>query len=154
MAQPYATFNFLDHSGEKSKLSVYLPDVTPANFDDMVSDLDGLKVAIAALSLCNLGAVAELVSESHTDVATIPTDPYAQRERRAIFSCIDSVTGRKFTIGVPAPDLDDMAISGTDAINMGNLEVAAYVTALGTFALSPEGNAFAVIKGRVTGVPS
>jgi len=152
MAQPYATFSFLDHSAEKSSLSVYLPDITPANFDDMVSDIDGLRLAIDGITLCSMGAVAELVSESHTDVATLPTDPYAQRERRAIFSCVDSVSGRHFSIGVPAPDLGDMAISGTDAINLANVEVAAYITALGTFALSPEGNAFAVIKGKVIGV--
>lgn len=152
MAQPYATFNFLDRSAERSKMSVYLPDVTGGNLAGTLAALQDLRTAIAALCLCSIGSTPELVSEVHTDVATIPASPYAQRERRAIFQCIDSVSGRRFEIGVPCPDMTDVAISGTDAINMSDVEVAAYVTVLLAKAVSPEGNAFQVIKGKVIGV--
>lgn len=152
MAQPYATFSFLDHSGERAKMSVYVPDVTGGNLDNTKAGLLDLRAAIAALCLCSIGTTPELVSEVHTDVATLPASPYAQRERRAIFYCIDSVSGRKFDIGVPCPDMTDMALPGTDAINMADTEVAAYVTVLLAKAVSPEGNAFQVIKGKVIGV--
>lgn len=152
MAQPYATFNFLDRSAERSKMSVYVPDVTPANLDGTKAALLDLRTAISALCLCSMGATPELVSEVHSDVATLPASPYAQRERRAIFDCIDSVSGRRFDIGVPCPDMTDMALPGTDAINLADTEVALYVAALLAKSVSPEGNAFQVIKGKIIGV--
>lgn len=151
MSQPYSTFQFLDHSGEVSSLMVHLPDVTNVNFDNTVLGMTDLRIAIEGLTLCTMGLQPEVVSEVHTDVATLPTDPYAQRERRAIFTCVDSVTGRKFKIGVPCPDLTDMGLPGTDAVNMSDVEVLAYLTALNLYAVSPEGNAFNVIKGVVEG---
>jgi len=152
MAQPYTTFHFLDRSGEESSLKLHLPDVTPANYAAMLTGVNtDLHEAITELTLCAVGATPEIVCEVHADSAAIPADPYAQRERRAIFSFIDSVTTRKFIIGVPAPDLGDMSIPGTDAINLDNIDVDAYLTALASYALSPEGNAFSVIRGRVEG---
>jgi len=151
MAQPYATYEFLDRSGERSKVKFSLPDVTNVNFSATVTILnEDLYDALVAVSLCTVG-LPELVSEVHTDVATLPSDPYAQRESRAMFECADAVTGRRFKIGVPCPDLGDMGIPGTDAVNLADVEVAAYITALGLWAVSPEDNAFSVIKGRVEG---
>lgn len=152
MAQPYATFKFLDHSGERSSMSVYLPDVTGGNLDGTKAALLDLRAAIADICLCAIGTTPELVSEVHTDVATLPASPYAQTERRAVFQCIDSVSGRRFEIGIPCPDMTDMALPGTDAINVADTEVAAYITVLLAKAVSPEGNAFQVIKGKVIGV--
>jgi len=151
VAQPYTTFQFLDRSGEKSSLKMYLPDVTNVNYDTTVATLTDIRLALQALTLCSMGSQPELVSEVHTDVATLPSDPYAQRESRAMFECADATTGRRFKIGVPCPDLGDMGIPGTDAVNLSDVEVAAYITALGLWSVSPEGNAYSVIKGQVQG---
>jgi len=85
-------------------------------------------------------------------VATLPTDPYAQRETRVIFDCVDNVTGRPFKIGIPCPDLSEFAAYGTDEVNLLNVDVLAYTTAVNTFANSPEGNACTVVRGKITGV--
>jgi len=151
LAQPYTTYQFLDRSGEKSSLKMYLPDVTNVNYATTVVALSDIRVALLALTLCSMGTQSELVCEVHSDVATLPSDPYAQRESRAMFSCADAVTGRQFKIGVPCPDLGDMGIPGTDAVNLSDVEVAAYVTALGLWSVSPEGNAYSVIRGQVQG---
>jgi len=151
MAAPYATYHFLDHSNEKSSLKFYLPDVTSANWLATLLSLGDMRNAIIALTLCSVGATAELVSEVHTDVATIPTSPYAQRETRAMFDCADAVTGRRFKIGVPTPDLTKMGLPRTDEINFLDSDVADYVNSLASNAISPEGNAFNVIRGRVEG---
>jgi len=151
MAAPYATYNFLDHSNEKSSLKFYLPDITSANYAATVATLGDMRIAIQGLTLCNIGATPELVSEVHTDVATIPTSPYAQRETRAMFDCADSVSGRRFKIGVPTPDLTKLGLPRTDEINFLDSDVADYVNSLASNAISPEGNAFSVIRGRVEG---
>jgi len=151
MAAPYTTFHFLDHSNEHSSLKMYLPDITSANYAATLASLGDMRNAIGALTLCTMGATPELVSEVHTDVATIPTSPYAQREQRAMFECADSQTGRRFKIGVPCPDLDDLGLPRTDEINFTNADVIDYLAALASHALSPEGNAFTVIRGRVEG---
>lgn len=149
--QPKIIMQALDRSGEKSSVGFYLADVTPANFDDAVGLMDDLESALEQISLCSWGG-GSLISEVYTDVGSLPASPYAQRERRALFTCVDTVTGRRFTVGVPCPDMTDMGIPGTDAVNLTDTEVSAYVTALETFAASPEGNPLTVVSGKVVGV--
>jgi len=150
--QPYVTFKTIDHSREPTGLTVQLPDITPTNFENykntLLPELETLLEGVSLLTFSNW----DFVSESHVDVGTLPASPWAQRESRAIFECVDVALGRNFVIGVPCPDLTDMAQAGSDAINLANADVALYISTLASAARSPFGNTMAVIAGRITGV--
>lgn len=151
--QPYMTMHTLDRSGEPSQVSLYTPVVSDANYTDTVALIGDFKTFLDAITLCQI-TQSDFVTAVFVDAATLPSNPYAQRERRAYFKCRDNVTGRAFTIGVACPDMNDMGIPGTDAIDFNNLEVSAYLAALAADAVSPEGNAFSVVSGYVSGVKS
>jgi len=147
MNQPHVKFLDRDYSNEPTSLTLYLPDVTPANYesirDTAVVNIQG---ALQGVSHLNWSSY-DLITEVHSDVGTLPSSPYAQRERRAIFTCIDNSTGALFDIGVPAPDMDDTAIPGTDVIPLSQVDVAAYVAAVELLTVSPDGNSVTVVKG-------
>lgn len=150
--QPYVKFLDQDYSGEPTNFTLYLPDIDATNFE-AYRDINIPALQAAIMEITHLEWTSwDFVSEVHSDVGTFPANPYAQREQRAIFKCIDTVNGREFTIGVACPDLDDMAIPGTDVINMTNVDVAAYKTAVELWSLSPDGNAFSIVSGKVEGV--
>lgn len=151
--QPYVNFVGSDYSGESCNLSLYFPPVTGANYAAMQTLVTNLLDALATITLCGWRGY-DFVPVVHTDIASLPASPYAQRERRAIFDCVDTVSGRPFVIGVPCPDMTDMAIAGTDAVNMTDTEVAAYRTVVMTYARSPEANNLNIVSGKVIGVRS
>lgn len=147
---PYYKMQSRDKSGEPTSFKVNLPDVTPANFDAVVgSDLTTFIGLVEDLSLSEWKDV-DLISEEYLETATLPTDPYAQREVKGKFTYV-ATGGRKGSVAVPAPDLDDMAQPGTDVINMADTEVAAYKSALETYAVSRDGAAITVIGGKIVG---
>jgi len=152
MNQPHIKFMDRDHSGEPTSVTIYVPDVTPGNFENWRDvGIDAIATALAGASHLTWQSY-DFVSEVHPDVGVLPSSPYAQRERRAIFKCIDNVTGAFFEIGVPAPDMDDTAIAGTDVIPLAQVDVAAYVAALELLSVSPDGNALTVVSGVNRGV--
>ena len=152
MPQPYVRLYDKDHSWEPTSVSFNTPDIDNLNFenyrDNVIADLAGFLQLVSYCQWANY----DFVTEVHTDVGTLPSSPYAQRERRAIIQCVDNSEGNYFDVGIPAPDMSDMAVPGTDVINLQDVEVAAYVTALETWAVSPAGNALTVVKGIVKGV--
>jgi hypothetical protein len=148
----YVRFMARDYSNEPTSFTLYLQDITPANFANVAGWVVNIEAAVEAITTVTSWGDFDVISEVYNDVATLPTSPYAQREQRAIFECVDSVTGRPFVIGVPCPDLGDMGVPGSDAINLSNVEVAAYIAVLQSDAVSPEGNAFVVVKGKIIGV--
>lgn len=152
MNQPHVKFMDRDYSGESASVTLYLEDVTPLTYEN-VRDviIDELKDALAGVSHLNWGSY-DFICEVHPDVGTLPSSPYAQRERRAIFKCVDNVTGAFFDIGVPAPDMDDTAIPGTDVIPLNQVDVAAYVAVVELLSVSPDGNSLTVVKGTNKGV--
>jgi len=145
--QPHVKFLDRDYSNEPTSLTLYLPDITPINFestrDSTVLNLQAVLMDVSHLNWSSY----DLIVEVHPDVGTLPASPYAQRERRAIFTCIDNATGSLFDVGVPAPDMDDTAIAGTDVIPLSQVDVAAYVAALELLTVSPDGNSVTVVKG-------
>lgn len=148
--QAYVEMKGRDYSQEATGLKLHLPEVTAANFNGKIVAIDSLFGELALVSYAAWDSY-NFVTEIYTDAATLPASPYAQRERRALFDCVDTVTGRKFTIGIAAPDMDKLALPGTDAINMAHADVLAYITALETYSLSPEGNTLAVRGGKIIG---
>lgn len=154
MNRPYATYPGIDFSREPYTVKFYLKeDVTPATFDDDIQWLSDFQALLGAATLGGWIGL-DVVTEVYVESASLPSNPYAQRESRAIFDCVDSVTGRPHDVGVPCPDLSKMAIAGTDAINTLEVDILAYTAALASMAVSPEKNALVVRGGKITGVPS
>lgn len=149
--QPHVKLSAADFSGEVATMSLGLPNITNANFENYRDTVIGnLVSALAGITLCEWDSW-QMFTEVYTDVGTLPSSPYAQRELRALFTCVDTGTGKKFVVGIPCPDLADMAIAGTDVINLANVEVAAYVAAVELHTVSPQGNAVSVISGKLVG---
>jgi len=152
MNRPHVKFLDRDYSNEPTSVTLYLADITPANYEQMRDfGIQELKDALAGISLLDWTSY-DFVCEVHPDIGTLPASPYAQRERRAIFTCVDNATGAFFDIGVPAPDMDDTAQAGTDIIPLAQVDVAAYVAAIELLSVSPDGNSLTVVKGTNKGV--
>lgn len=138
-----------DHSGEKSAVSFYTQAVTNLTYNDRVAENDDLKLALEGITLTTWGNY-DYVSVIHSDVGSLPASPYAQREIRAIFDCVSS-NGKKFQLGIPCPDMNNLAQPGTDAINLLDAQVAAYIATLVAEAVAPDGGAINVVGGTIVG---
>lgn len=145
---------FIDRSGEKSHTTLYIPQITAANHDAVVGaagNVDALRAAIAAASLCNYDIMTVTHSKEY-DIPTVPADDFAQRELGLEVSWVDNVnpaTKGKFTI--PGPDLDAFAEAGTDIVDLEEVAPAALKLALETYAVSSAGNAMTITQMRVVG---
>lgn len=139
-----------DRSGEKSAVSFRLRDAgTGGEYNNRITEIGNLQAALEGLTLSTWGNY-DYVSAIYQETGSLPASPYAQRERRALFDCV-STNGERFQVGIPAPDMDNMAIPGSDSINLTDPQVAAYVAVLVSDARSPLGNVLSVIGGKIVG---
>ena len=149
----------IDNSGETSVVTINLPDVTAANYDDITGNSIGqnvgnLRLAIAAITLCNF--VRHTVNTAtYADSGELPANAYAQRELKLLVRYIDTVTSKKHSITIPGPNLSILAQQGTDVVDhVSNVEAAAFVAAFEANARSPEGNPVSVQGMRIIGLNS
>lgn len=139
-----------DYSGEKSGLSLNLRNsASGGEYNNRLAEITALQTAIEGISVATWGNY-DFVSAIYQETGSLPASPYAQRESRALFDCV-STGGERFVIGIPCPDLDNMAIPGTDAINLTDPQVLAYVAVVESDARSPLGNAVTIIGGKIVG---
>lgn len=68
----------------------------------------------------------------------VPTNPYAQREMKALVTYQGTISGKKFQTEVAAPNLTDTLVPGTDVFNIEEDPWAAWVTAFVGVAKSPD----------------
>jgi hypothetical protein len=146
----------IDNSGEGTATRFYLPAVTGANYDDVVGNGIGdnvgdLRIATAILTLCNY-TKHSVTTEVYTDVGTLPSSPYAQRELKLLVRYIDAVNGKRSTLTIPGPDLSTLASPGTDIVDhVSNAVAAAWVAVFEANAASPDGNAVEVVGMQIVG---
>lgn len=155
MAQPFVTYSILDHSNEVGRTRVYLPEITGANFDtvagdDALENVGAIRLAMNALILGN-HLKRNVLAAVYVDAATLPASGAAQRETKAQFTYRDTVTGDTYTLEIPTFDSETFAVQGTDNLDLTNISIAAFVTALETYAVSRNGNAIQVLSGRIVG---
>jgi len=152
----YVTHTLIDHSGEKSPTRHYLPDLTNANYivvtgnTPVTQNVGSLRVALGAITNANF--VRHKVT-AHT-VRNPPSSAVAaaQRESKLLIRCQDNGTGaRRFNIEIPCPNLSLLAQEGTDVIDSTVAEWIAVVALLEADCVSPWGNTFLVIEGRIVG---
>jgi len=150
MAVSQHSRTYLDYSGEKSSLHFNVTALTAGNFVAVNGDIVDIGLAIADLTL---GAFAgfRTTSEFSSSNPTPPTDPYAQRELKWLINYRDVTTGELYSMEIPAADLTDNLLAGTDKADLTSTDWAAFVTAFEAAAKSPVGNAVEVVSAFVVG---
>lgn len=150
----YVTHTIQDYSGERSYTRHYLPAITDANFDAIAGNGVGdnvgdLRLALAAV--CEGTFVKhEVTCVTSRDGIFVATDPDAQRERKIVIRCVDSLNYR-FTIEIPCPNLALLAQPDTDEIDRTVTEWQTLETALITTCRSKNDVAFTVLGARHVG---
>lgn len=146
------TFKVADYSGETASVTIPGPALTGANYDAQVAEATGLAATLQAITLGEVQSYV-LTAENETISGDLPTSPYAQREVKLHFTYSDNVTGKRGSFTVPAPDLANLDTTpSSDAVTLADAGImAAFVTAIQGFMLSPEGNAITIQSARVVG---
>jgi len=141
-----------DRSGEKSSVAFTLRDAASGGeYNNRLTEIGTLQAALDAMCLSDFASY-DFISRTYLETGSLPTSPYAQREQRALFDCV-AANGERFKVGIPCPDLDNMGLPGTDAINLTDPQVSAYVATLEAEAVSPRfGTALTVIGGKIVGI--
>jgi len=149
------TFSIMDNSAEKSNVGFHVATLTSANIDPWIDDtptglLGQLRVLLSALTIGN--HANRIVTALQLPDATVepPADPYAQRERKAVVTMLDTITGKYFRNEIPAFG-DSGVEAGTDLLDLDVAAWAAYVAFVEANCLSPAGNAFTVVRAKLVG---
>lgn len=149
------TYTILDYSNETSTVTFHLGDLTAANYDARTGDGVGQSVGDIRIAMNALIAGNHLrrtvTAEQYVDTAVLPSDPTAQREIKARFTYRDTVTGELGSFELPTADLNVLAQQGTDVIDLEEVAVAAFVTAVEANAFSRDGNAIEIVSGQIVG---
>lgn len=151
----FVNFSILDYSNEVSRVGFYLPQLSAANYDAVVDDLAGgvvgdMRLAMNALIKGN-HLRRQVTAEVFQDAATLPGDPYAQRELKGRFSYRDTVNGELGSFEIPTIDLDVVGQQGTDVIDLEEVAVAAFVAVVEANCVSRDGNAIEITSAEVVG---
>lgn len=137
-----------DYSGETSTVSFWVQDVGASNYASVTQDIDEVKDAIIAFSLAQVKQAG--MTKNFPEASSPPTDPNAQRERKALViyedttAYIDDPTntvanpgfGKLFQLEIPAPRVleDDgttsCLVAGTDLYDLSSPAVSALIAGL------------------------
>lgn len=146
------SLSLLDYSGEKSVVQWSAPEITGVAMDvnTWKANMDTIADAIMELTDCTRGkeqfsSVAEQGSEVLPAVAT------AQREVGLRIFYQDDVTGKKYHLTIPGPQVAEYPAAGTDDLDITAGDLAAFVTDFEANAESEAGNAVTVYAARLVG---
>lgn len=145
-----ASISYIDHSRERSSVSVEGIDITAANFDAQDAMVTALENAIAAVTLGN--RVQTLHGNLDLGTKDPPADPEAGREEKWLVSYIDDTNPtRVLTCELPCPDITDSTLRAANSDDWDPDDAggkwAAFVTAFENFVRAPfTGSAVTVQK--------
>jgi hypothetical protein len=146
------SLTFLDRSRETSVVSLNIPNITPINFETILTG--GIPVAlsdaIATLSLCT-PTVEKVTLPVLRRAETTPASPFAQREFALAVSYQDDVTLKKYTVTIPGANLTALAQADSDFVKMDNTVFAAFITVFEGDVVSPDNNSVTVLSGKIVG---
>lgn len=149
------TFTILDNSNESSGVGYHLPTLDATNIAEWTDDsptglLGQLRVLISALTIGNHKQRVVTAAVIPDGDVVPPADPYAQRERKALVTMLDSVNGKYFRHEIPCFGAVGVE-PGTDIIDKDAVAWAAYIAFIEANCLSPYGNAFTVSNVKHVG---
>lgn len=129
---------FIDFGGERSAATVYVDSaIGDAAITAIVGGVDGLTLGNRQDAVF----VSEIAKDSGT--AGPASSPLAQREVKWLVRATDSVNGKNVQVEIPCADLSLLS-GGSDFLDLGGTEAAAFVTAFEANVLSLDGNAVTV----------
>jgi len=141
---------YLDYTKEGSTFEVHIPELTAANFTATGAAVQALGTATNNLSLGN-PARSKLTAQSNIISSLPATDINAQVERKWRVSYVDTVTGKPYTLEIPAAKLTANLAGNSDIADLSSTQWAAWVTAFEAIALSQDGNAVQVVSAQHVG---
>lgn len=139
------TITQVDYSNENTSTSFNMADAATS------VERDALQDAIEAVSIGNIWKDTFSLIERLSRVA--PSNSDAQRERKILLRCQDSVNFKPVTITIGCADVSVLTIvPNSDQITLDDGSVMAdLVTAVEANALSNSGNALEVLEARLVG---
>ena len=150
-------FTYRDYSDETSSVSIQIPGITSANFDEILGDgaLEGRGILRAAIDGVTNGLrVRESAVAVGEVFAGVVTEPTAQRENGLRVWGRGDSSGKLFSITIPTADETLLAVAGTDDVPLDGTEMAALVSALETYWKADYGAALediTVTRARLVG---
>ena len=144
------SFTIRDHSDELSSVAFPIAAVDETTWVLTNTRIAALQAAVAAATTGNIAfrtltAFREAVDDNR------PANPYAQREIGLRLYYSDDVTGKKYHLTIPAPDLIVMSQGGTDLIDLTGSLADPIVAAMQALMVSEDGNPVTVYKGLIVG---
>ena len=148
------TVAFLDYSGEKGVVRFHHPDLNIVNveaytsgvplntYNQLMDALDDLTIGERDKETVN----AEILSHG----ASLPSDTSAQRERKAMVTYRDTVTGVLGRFEIPTFGMIG-AVQGTDVLDISGVEWQALVLVVETSYTSPLLNPVVILSARHVG---
>ena len=128
------SFNFIDHSNERSSVVFQLPEVTAVNFDEILGNVanQGRFELEQALLGVTRGTLYRVRANALDDTLSIvpPVDPDAQREDGLRVWAVGETTARLYSCTIPTADRATLAQPGSDEVPLTQTEMAALVTAI------------------------
>jgi hypothetical protein len=146
------SLSLLDFSGEKSVVQWSAAEITGAAFDvnTWKTAADLLADAIMDLTDCTRGK-EQFSSIAAQGAETLPAIATAQREVGLRVFYQDDVTGKKYHLTIPGPQVEDYPDAGTDELDITTGDLAAFVAVFETNAQSEAGNAVTIYAARLVG---
>lgn len=128
------SFNFIDHSDERSSVVFQLPEVTAVNFDEVLGNLatQGRFELEQALLGVTRGTLYRVRANAIDDVlsAVPPVDPDAQREDGLRVWARGNTTTSLYSWTIPTADRAILAVPGSDEVPLTGAEMVALVDAI------------------------
>lgn len=152
---------FLDHSEERSSTGIHTGNITAVSLPGALTDIAAFMTAIDAITIGTI--TYDALQAYRTPRGTVPpTDPDAQRERVFRVFYVDNQQffdpptnaipnagyGKPFHFDVPTANfgLTDLFPLNTDQVDLGQTQIAAFVTAFEDLARSPYGGTVTVTR--------
>lgn len=132
---------YVDHDGEGSSVGVMIADLTAGNFAASIVELDAIRDAIEAITLCTLRTRA-IIAVTEEIAGVLPANGFAQRETKWLVSGNDA-NGQARTLEIPGADLS-LLPAGSGVLNIAAGVGLALKTALDAAWTTPTGEAITV----------
>jgi hypothetical protein len=154
MALPTSQYSLSlrDFSGEKSQVQWSGEQITGAAFDVAAWEAthEAIADAVMLLTDCTRGK-EQFSSVSVAGSEALPAIATAQREVGLRIFYQDDVTGKKYHLTIPGPQVEDYPAAGTDELDITSGDLATFVGLFEADAESEAGNAVTVYAGRLVG---
>jgi len=130
------TILITDYSQENSSFGFSSSALTAMNIAGQTSALATLEAATENITIGHVSK--QQVAQILVNDPGVPTNPYAQRELKWLVSYQGVTSGKNYSLEIPAPDITDNIIPGTDVADLTSTDWDAWVSAFVSVAKAPD----------------